>query len=712
MAARSGRSRTDHKSPTATDRVAARFAPESVILLSFGPRSVTRAARRRLDACLGSGRVPVRVVRPLTAHEEGLPASAAVVRELESCPPGPVLFLHDDVSLDATGIERLVRAHLEGAGVAVPETNDRGGPQFHGQLPPVATAGPALAEVESTTEFRRVPTASIRPTCMVADRDTLVELARLRIHDPLSQLGDRGSGFEIVEGALAAHDASCVRRLPNPRLGTDPPLLVAAMIVRDEEDMLGDCLESLAGLVDRVEVLDTGSTDRTMEIARAHGAIVTTAEWRDDFAWARNRCLENCRDSAFVLWIDADERVRCPNPDLLRRSLAAFPDDLEALEIHMSNVSDTLTGAVSSRFTSMRLVRTDLLEFRGSIHETPVRRGDPTAGLGSTPTSLLTIDHLGYQDHVIDVRDKRSRNLELARAQYEASDSPKAALDYARSLMLAGESPDEAVELLRGAVAAARGVRVDWTAYLEGSLAHLLMERDQLEEAYALARSAFTAVPGDDLAAAVLARTAMDLNRTAEFTELALADHGPGPDPVFTSEENREVFRRLLLEALVAEGRPGRAWDLVSEWWGPGGPPPEDTWPAIAAAAVGDRGVEGGTELLLDLAARTRDAGGLVTALAALVPPSMTAIAAATLLSLDVTAPDAASTGLIAAVVAGEWALHDVLAVHADDLDPVVRARLAVRLDEAGQHDRATTLRGRSTGGGLLGLAGITPSGS
>ncbi len=707
MASTSGRSRGGRHTPVESSRVAARFAPESVVLVSFGPRSVTRAARRRLNTVLGPNTVVTEVFRPLSSHEEGLPASAGLIRVMEGCPPGPVLFVHDDVSIGAASIERLMRAHLEGAGVAVPETNDRDGEQFHGQLPPAAAAGPALAELEATTEFLRRPTASVRPTCLVADRDTLVDLARRRVHDPLTVLNDRGAGFEIVEGAFAAHDASCARRLPHRPLGGSPPLMVAAMIVRDEEAMLAACLTSLEGVVDRVEILDTGSTDATVDIALSHGAVVTTSEWRDDFAWARNRCLENCRDADFVLWIDADERVRCPNPELLRRSLAAFPGDLEALEVSMANIRDTRTGEVSSRFTSMRLVRADLLGFRGSIHEMPVRRDDPSVPLEATPTSLLTIDHLGYQDEVIDVRDKRTRNLELARAQYEATGSAKAALDYARSLMLAGESPDEAVDLLRSSVSAARGTRVDWTAYLEGSLAHLLMERDELEEAYELARSAFTAVPRDDLAAAVLARTAVDLNRTAEFTELALNSTQPGPDPVFTSEENREVFRRLLLEALIAEGRSDRAWELVTDWWGEVSPPPDETWPAISAAAIGARGSEAGTEALVDLGARCADAGGLVSALAALVPPSLTAIAAASLLSLGVTAPDAATTGLIAATVAGEWALYDVLSSHADELDPVVRTRLSVRLDQAGQHERAASLRGGQAAGGLLGLAGL-----
>ena len=60
------------------------------------------------------------------------------------------------------------------------------------------------------------------------------------------------------------------------------------MIVKDEETTLADCLESVRGVVDEMVVLDTGSRDRTIEIAAAAGAKVHHFAWCDDFAMARN----------------------------------------------------------------------------------------------------------------------------------------------------------------------------------------------------------------------------------------------------------------------------------------------------------------------------------------------------------------------------------------------------------------------------------------
>ena len=63
-----------------------------------------------------------------------------------------------------------------------------------------------------------------------------------------------------------------------------PALLSAAMIVKNEADMLPECLQMLAQWVDEICVVDTGSTDDTMDIARRHGAKISQRAWNDDFS--------------------------------------------------------------------------------------------------------------------------------------------------------------------------------------------------------------------------------------------------------------------------------------------------------------------------------------------------------------------------------------------------------------------------------------------
>ncbi|MCC6156049.1 MAG: tetratricopeptide repeat protein [Candidatus Hydrogenedentes bacterium] len=101
--------------------------------------------------------------------------------------------------------------------------------------------------------------------------------------------------------------------------------IALAMIVKDEEDQLGDCLASVRDIVSEICIVDTGSTDFTMEIARRFGAKIGVYLWSDDFSAMRNESLRLCTaDWIFVL--DADERIA--KEDLPRlKALAKGPHD-------------------------------------------------------------------------------------------------------------------------------------------------------------------------------------------------------------------------------------------------------------------------------------------------------------------------------------------------------------------------------------------------
>ncbi|MCC6697030.1 MAG: tetratricopeptide repeat protein [Candidatus Hydrogenedentes bacterium] len=98
-----------------------------------------------------------------------------------------------------------------------------------------------------------------------------------------------------------------------------------AMIVKDEADQLGECLASVRDAVSEICVVDTGSTDTTLEIAKAQKAKLSVYLWCDDFAAARNESLRLCTmDWIFVL--DADERLAARDLPALQ-ALARSPHD-------------------------------------------------------------------------------------------------------------------------------------------------------------------------------------------------------------------------------------------------------------------------------------------------------------------------------------------------------------------------------------------------
>ena len=92
------------------------------------------------------------------------------------------------------------------------------------------------------------------------------------------------------------------------------------MIVRNEERSLERCLRTVEGLVDKKIVIDTGSTDRTVEIARAMGAEVHSFLWRDDFSAARNFALAQS-DGDWNLILDGDEYLRAVTREKLEEQL-------------------------------------------------------------------------------------------------------------------------------------------------------------------------------------------------------------------------------------------------------------------------------------------------------------------------------------------------------------------------------------------------------
>ena len=78
------------------------------------------------------------------------------------------------------------------------------------------------------------------------------------------------------------------------------------MIVKDEQDVLKRCLESVKNIVDEIIIVDTGSTDNTIEIAKEYTHKIYHLKWENDFAKARNYSLSKATKD-YILWLDADD---------------------------------------------------------------------------------------------------------------------------------------------------------------------------------------------------------------------------------------------------------------------------------------------------------------------------------------------------------------------------------------------------------------------
>ena len=179
-------------------------------------------------------------------------------------------------------------------------------------------------------------------------------------------------------------------------------LLTAALIVKNEEKFLGACLSSIQDLVDETVVVDTGSTDRSKQIAIEAGARLKEFTWTGDFSAARNKALDLAR-GAWILYIDADETVR---PDSFGEIRAQLTDSKRVGYYVYLHPRPGYTP-----YRLLRLFRNDPnIRFSGIIHERvwpSILEHYSEADVGECS---LTLDHLGYEG---DPARKNARNLPL-----------------------------------------------------------------------------------------------------------------------------------------------------------------------------------------------------------------------------------------------------------------------------------------------------------
>jgi len=199
------------------------------------------------------------------------------------------------------------------------------------------------------------------------------------------------------------------------------PFVSLSMIVKNEEADLARCLGSVRGLVDEIVIVDTGSTDRTVEIAEQFGAKVHTFAWCDDFSAARNFALDKVTGE-WVLHLDGDEVVN-PTTDLaaVRAELAAQPEQVCFLRVPVRNPQPQ--GLGFDVYGARRLFRNRPdLRWRRPIHEAIhcVTGDRPEMDVSC---ASMVVDHDGYVDQKARrVRGKQTRNMRILKAWMAGTD--------------------------------------------------------------------------------------------------------------------------------------------------------------------------------------------------------------------------------------------------------------------------------------------------
>ena len=202
------------------------------------------------------------------------------------------------------------------------------------------------------------------------------------------------------------------------------------MIVKNEEAQLAACLDSLKPIADEIIIVDTGSSDRTKEIAARYTDRIYDFPWIDDFAAARNFAFSKATKE-YIYTADADEVIDENNIRLFRRVKELLPPETEIVQMYYLNLMEENTAYNSKRELRPKLFRRlRTFEWINPVHETV--RLDPVIY-----NSDIEIMHLAKGSHAkrdfATFQKALRRGMRLDKVLHSM---------YAKELFIAGDRDD------------------------------------------------------------------------------------------------------------------------------------------------------------------------------------------------------------------------------------------------------------------------------
>jgi tetratricopeptide (TPR) repeat protein len=255
-----------------------------------------------------------------------------------------------------------------------------------------------------------------------------------------------------------------------PQTRKAKPSLSLVMIAKNEEQDLPRALDSAQAHVDEIILVDTGSTDRTIQIAESYGAKVYHHPWQNDFSLHRNQALSYAACD-WVLQLDADEALD-------QSSAAELPSLLAEKRFngYMVEIQNLFTSGEKTVFQWPRL-------FRNHINANYFRKVHNQVEIpGKIGQSGLVIYHYGYSGDEKTLKAKQARRVPMMRAWVQESPTDYEARYYlAQTLVAQPETVKEAIEQAAKGLDLAYSQKIDKQA-LSRLYLPLLQGLSQLED--------------------------------------------------------------------------------------------------------------------------------------------------------------------------------------------------------------------------------------
>lgn len=228
-------------------------------------------------------------------------------------------------------------------------------------------------------------------------------------------------------------------------------LISACYIVKNEEKNLAISIDSIIKVIDELIIVDTGSTDKTLSIARTYTDKIYTYNWQDNFAAARNFALSKANGN-WIIFLDADEHIVNLNRVNLRNILQNI-NDVDRFFLKLINIDADQDNKILDSFFVCRIFRNRGTFYQGAIHEKLVKKSGVKFNDLILPEKLIYILHTGYSSLRSEAKAERNmrllqkndtnrpeRLIELAEA-YNGLGNKKKALYYANKAVQYGRQP-------------------------------------------------------------------------------------------------------------------------------------------------------------------------------------------------------------------------------------------------------------------------------
>ncbi len=208
--------------------------------------------------------------------------------------------------------------------------------------------------------------------------------------------------------------------------------LTLSMIVKNEEKNLPRVLSTITKICTEVIIVDTGSSDRTIEIAKSFGATVLEMEWDSDFAKARNLSIRDAQ-SDWILWLDGDDFVPEESIPHIEELIQREPNCVYAFTVKNERPNGTGTEFLQARMFP---------NHKGLFFERPVHEQIMLSALRNgfvmVPSSAW-VEHHGYADPE-EMKGKAMRNVTILEANLEIyGDDPVTFVEIGDSYSIIGD---------------------------------------------------------------------------------------------------------------------------------------------------------------------------------------------------------------------------------------------------------------------------------